>query len=114
MMVVHHEGAVFCRGVEMLLHKFGVVECAISLIDPFQIVGIGPVSQVGNQPIFDQVAVDVAAQVQQVGLALDRFDAVIAFEERAGMIVAFVVSFGIPGEIRTHNIRIRSMVNRYS
>lgn len=73
MQIIEYKIAVTGGIIEMLDHKGRIVETPISQAGPFLVIGIRPVGRVGHQPIFDRIAVDITAQVQQVSFILDPF-----------------------------------------
>ena len=54
---------IFLRIAKLALDEVSIYKCAIALPNPIQVVRIRPVGGVGDQPIFDRVSVNVAAEV---------------------------------------------------
>jgi len=78
----------------MLAGEPRVAERAISPPDPIKVIGIRPIGRVTQQPSFDRVLMDIATQVQQVGIALNAFGLVPALKQTTDSIKAFVDCFG--------------------
>jgi hypothetical protein len=83
-----------CIG-KLALDDCPVNQFGIALTDPFEIAGLGPISRVFNQPIFDRVGMHVTAKVKQMPGVSDVFCLERALEEGACAGEAFVDGLGV-------------------
>jgi len=55
---------VFFHVGKLIVYKLTVNECAVAFVDPFEIIGIGPIGWISDQAVFDGVSVNITAQMQ--------------------------------------------------
>ena len=96
--ILGDECAVIIGIPKACLHEVATHQCARRLTDPLRTVGIGPVARLLDQSAGDRVGMNVASLVEQVTVLVRRLYLVVAFEERAAVVVALVAGLAVTVE----------------
>ena len=64
--IFQNELAILIGGIEAILNKGFVDQFAIAFTDPFEVIGVLPLRNVCNKSVFDGVAMNVSAQIEQI------------------------------------------------
>jgi len=91
--VIYYKLLIFGRRAENILHKRWIKQRAVPQAHKFEAVGIRPILQVSDEPVFDRIGMNVSTQMTQMRFFGYFYNLIRSLEKGARMIISFVISF---------------------